>query len=44
MPVAGLPPGQYSLQLEAATDRTDLPPEQLLTAPTVRDSVRVILR
>jgi P pilus assembly chaperone PapD len=44
MPIAGLPPGQYSLHLEAATDRTDLPPEQLLAAPTVRDSVRVILR
>lgn len=44
LPVAGLSPGEYTLHLEAATDRTDLPPEQLLTAATVRDSVRVILK
>lgn len=44
LPIGGLPPGQYLLQVEAATDRTDLPPEQLLSAPTVRESVRVILK
>lgn len=44
LPVAGLPPGAYTLRLEAATDRNDLPPEQLLQAPTIRDSVRVTLR
>jgi hypothetical protein len=44
VPAADLPSGQYWLVLEAATDRTDLPPEQLLSAPTVRDSARVVLR
>jgi hypothetical protein len=44
LPVAGLPPGEYRLRIEAATDRNDLPPDQLLKAPTVRDSIAVRLR
>ena len=44
LPVAGLPRGEYRLRLEAATDRNDLPPDQLLRAPTVRDSIVVLLR
>ncbi|HEX9165394.1 MAG TPA: hypothetical protein VF862_05760 [Gemmatimonadales bacterium] len=44
LPVGGLPPGEYRLRIEAVTDRNDLPPDQLLKAPTVRDSIAVRLR
>lgn len=43
LPVAGLPAGQYRLRLEFASERTDIAPELLLRAPTVRDSQVVIL-
>jgi P pilus assembly chaperone PapD len=43
LPVAALPAGQYRLRLEVASERTDIAPELLLRAPTVRDSVAVTL-
>jgi hypothetical protein len=41
---AGLPPGRYRVRLQAASERTDIPPEQLLPATTVRDSVVIQVR
>lgn len=41
---AGLPPGRYLLRLEVASERTDIPIEQLLRAPTARDSVTIVVK
>jgi hypothetical protein len=43
LPVKGLPPGNYRLRLEFATERPDIAPELLLRAPVLRDSVEVTL-
>ena len=40
----GLPPGRYWLRYEIVTDRDDLDPKVVLKAPSVRDSVQVIVR
>jgi hypothetical protein len=40
----GLPRGRYTLRYEIVTDRDDLDPKVVLKAPTVRDSVQVIVR
>jgi hypothetical protein len=40
---AGLPAGRYQLQVEFASERPDLLPEQLLRVPPVRDSLEVEL-
>ena len=40
----GLPPGRYWLRYEIVTDRDDLDPKVVLKAPSVRDSVHVIVR
>jgi fimbrial chaperone protein len=44
LPLTGVPPGSYRLRVEVATDRSDIAPELLLRAPTVRDSIGVDLR
>jgi hypothetical protein len=43
LPVAGIPPGNYRLRLEFASERPDIAPELLLRAPAVRDSVEITL-
>jgi P pilus assembly chaperone PapD len=43
LPVGGLAPGSYRLQVEVGTDRTDIAPELILQAPLVQDSLGVIL-
>jgi hypothetical protein len=40
----GLPPGAYTLQVEVAPERTDIPPEQLLRSPPVRAAVSVLVQ
>ena len=40
----GLPPGTYTLQVEVAPERTDIPPEQLLRSPPVRAVVSVLVK
>ena len=40
----GLPPGTYTLQVEVAPERTDIPPEQLLRSPPVRAAVSVLVK
>ena len=39
----GLPAGQYRLRLEFVSERPDIPPDLLLRAPPVRDSLEVRL-
>jgi hypothetical protein len=39
----GLPRGRYWLRYEVVADREDLDPSVVLPAPTVRDSVRVVI-
>lgn len=41
--IAGLPAGQYRLRMELASERPDIPPELLLRAPVVRDSIEIRL-
>jgi hypothetical protein len=43
VPTAGLVPGRYSLRFELSTDRSDIAPESVIRAPTVRDSITVVL-
>jgi hypothetical protein len=43
LPRVGLPAGRYQLQVEFASERPDLLPEQLLRIPPVRDSLEVEL-
>jgi hypothetical protein len=43
LPVHGLPPGQYQLAVEAVSSRPDLPPEILLQALPVRQTIEVTL-
>jgi hypothetical protein len=38
-PLQGVAPGDYRVRLRMRTDRPDLPPERVLRAPTVTDSV-----
>lgn len=40
----GLPAGRYRVRVQAASERTDIPPEQLLLAASVRDSVTIRIR
>lgn len=40
-PLGGLAPGDYMVRIAMRTDRPDLPPERVLRAPLVRDSVAV---
>lgn len=40
----GLPPGTYTLQVEVAPERTDIPPEQLLRSRPVRATVSIMVR
>jgi hypothetical protein len=40
----GLPPGQYTLHLEVAPERADIPPEQLLRSPPVRTVVPIVVK
>jgi P pilus assembly chaperone PapD len=40
---AGLAPGRYTLHLEVAPERTDIPPEQLLRSAPVRTSVPIVV-
>lgn len=41
---AGLPPGRYLLRFSVSAERTDIPAEQTLKAPTVTDSIEVRIR
>jgi hypothetical protein len=41
---AGLKPGPYLLRFSVTAERTDIPAEQTLKAPTVRDSIQVQIR
>jgi hypothetical protein len=41
---AGVAPGRYLLRFWVAAERTDIPAEQTLKAPTVRDSIQVQIR
>jgi len=43
LPAAGLPPGLYQVQVEAAAERDDIAPELLLNAPPERYSLAVRL-
>jgi P pilus assembly chaperone PapD len=43
LPIAGLPPGRYTLQLSVGTEREDITGPALVTSPPVRDSVPVLL-
>lgn len=40
----GLPPGRYRVRMQVASERTDIPPEQLLPAASVGDSVTIRIR
>ena len=40
----GLPPGAYTLQVEVAPERADIPPEQLLRSQPVRAAVSVLVK
>lgn len=41
---AGLAPGRYLLRFSVTSERSDIPAEQTLKAPTVRDSIEVRIR
>jgi len=41
---AGLAPGRYLLRFSVTAERTDIPVEQTLKAPVVRDSIQVQIR
>jgi hypothetical protein len=43
LPGGRLPPGHYRLRLEVTTEREDLPPETLVAARPVRDSLELTL-
>ncbi|HEX9346799.1 MAG TPA: hypothetical protein VF919_04440 [Gemmatimonadales bacterium] len=43
IPAPGLPRGRYWLRYEAVAEREDLDPKVVLKAPTVRDSVQLIV-
>ncbi len=43
LPVQGLPPGRYQLAVEAVSSRPDLPPEVLLQALPVRQTLDIAL-
>ena len=40
----GLPPGEYTLQVEVAPERADIPPEQLLRSQPVRATISVLVK
>jgi P pilus assembly chaperone PapD len=44
VPVGALAPGKYKVRVSVSSDRADLPPKTALTAPTVRDSVELVVR
>ena len=44
LPGGGVPPGPYRLKLEVTTEREDLPPETLVAARPVRDSLELKLQ
>jgi hypothetical protein len=43
VPVHALPPGRYTVRVEVTTARADLPARAALPAPSVRDSVLVVV-